>query len=109
MFRNWGLPPNLLNGLSIGAITEGITEKAFVDDQADSAQNMKQKSPIFNTERSPVGLLSTLTTHHHRRCPYCHGEVYREKREGLAKLTLAIAIRPYRCNYCNRLHYGFCF
>ena len=45
----------------------------------------------------------------HRRCPYCHGAVRREKRKGLSNLTLMLAIRPYRCVDCDRLHYGFCF
>ena len=45
-------PLNLLNGLSIGAITEGITEKAFVDDQANSAQKIKSRPyPAPNAPR----------------------------------------------------------
>jgi hypothetical protein len=38
-------------------------------------------------------LLSTFTTHDHRRCPYCRGEVYRERRKGLSNLTLVLAVR----------------
>jgi len=68
---------------------------------------MQQKSS--NRGHSLSGLLFGLTTHKHRRCPYCHGEVYREKRGGLAKLTLMLGIRPYRCADCDRLHYGFRF
>ena len=70
---------------------------------------MHQKPSISSRGRTPTGLVAALTTHRHRRCPYCHGEVYREKRRGLAKLTLVLAVRPYRCADCDRLHYGFCF
>ena len=28
---------------------------------------------------------------------------------GIIKLTLVLAVRPYRCAGCDRLHYGFCF
>jgi hypothetical protein len=81
----------------------------MMDDEAKSALIMKQEPSIFVRGRTTPGLLATLTTHHHRRCPYCHGAVYREKRKGLSKLTFVLSVRPYRCVDCDRLHYGFCF
>jgi hypothetical protein len=50
-----------------------------------------------------------LTTHKHRYCPFCHGKVCRERRKGFLKLTILFGIRLYRCESCDRLHYGFCF
>jgi hypothetical protein len=50
-----------------------------------------------------------LTTHRHRCCPFCHGTVYRERRKGLQKLTTLLAMRIYRCESCDKLHYGFSF
>jgi hypothetical protein len=50
-----------------------------------------------------------LTTHHNRQCPFCHGRVYRERRSGYRILTILIALRPYRCQACDKVHYGFCF
>ena len=50
-----------------------------------------------------------LTTHKHRYCPFCHGRVYRERRKGLQKLAMLFAMRLYRCESCDRLHYGFSF
>jgi uncharacterized protein with PIN domain len=70
---------------------------------------MRQKSSIASRGHTPSELLFALTTHRHRRCPYCQGKVYREKRRGVAKLTFMLAIRPYRCVDCDRQHYGFCF
>ena len=78
-------------------------------DEIGLALNMKIESSNFVRRHTAPGLLETLTTHRQRRCPYCHGGVYREKRKGLSHLTLALAVRPYRCTDCDRLHYGFCF
>jgi len=50
-----------------------------------------------------------LTTHHHRHCPFCHGTVYRERRIGFWKLSILLALRPYRCEACDKVHFGFCF
>ena len=50
-----------------------------------------------------------LTTHRHRRCPYCGGKVRREKVNGFMALMILVALRPYRCVDCDKLHYGFCF
>ena len=73
-------------------------------------QVMQQRSSsIPSRGHTRSGLPFALTTHRHRRCPYCQGEVYRERRRGLAKLTLLLAVRPYRCSDCDELHYGFCF
>jgi hypothetical protein len=77
-------------------------------DETDSALILKQEWSIFDSGRTPW-LLANFTTHHHRRCPYCHGAVYRERQRGLSKLTLVIGVRRYRCANCDRLHYGFCF
>ena len=48
-----------------------------------------------------------LTTHRSRHCPFCRGRVYRERRTGLGKLTLLVGLRPYRCEACDKVHYGF--
>jgi hypothetical protein len=50
-----------------------------------------------------------LTTHRHRCCPFCHGTVYRERRKGFQRLTTLFAMRAYRCESCDKLHYGFSF
>lgn len=50
-----------------------------------------------------------LTTHHHRRCPFCHGTVYRESLSGFWRLTILFGFRPYRCEVCDKVHYGFRF
>jgi hypothetical protein len=50
-----------------------------------------------------------ITTHRHRKCPYCRGSVYRERREGFLKLSVLVALRPYRCIACDKLHFGFPF
>jgi hypothetical protein len=50
-----------------------------------------------------------LTTHHNRRCPFCHGTVYRERPSGLRKFTILFGLRPYRCEACDKVHYGFRF
>ena len=80
-----------------------------VDDEADSALIMQQKSYIFVRGHTTPVLLSTFTTHHHRRCPYRRGKVYRERRKGPSNLTLVLAVRQYRCADCDMLHYRFCF
>jgi DNA-directed RNA polymerase subunit RPC12/RpoP len=80
-----------------------------MDDETDSALNMKIESSILVRGHTSRAWLATLTTHRQRRCPYCQGDVYREKRKGFAHLSLALAVRPYRCADCDRLHYGFCF
>jgi len=51
-----------------------------------------------------------LSTRNHRRCPHCFsGRVYRERCEGIQKLTSMVGVRPYRCLKCDRLHYGFAY
>lgn len=50
-----------------------------------------------------------ITVHKHRCCPFCNGTVYREKRKGFLRLMILFAMRPYRCESCDRLHYGFSF
>lgn len=50
-----------------------------------------------------------VTIHKHRCCPFCHGRVCREKRKGLLTLMILFAMRPYRCESCDRLHYGLSF
>jgi len=70
---------------------------------------MREKQGYFsNAELLLLGNLH-LTTHHTRQCPFCHGKVYREKRAGFSKLAIVLALRPYRCEACDKLHYGFCF
>lgn len=51
----------------------------------------------------------SVTTHKHRYCPFCHGRVSREKKRGFGRLTTLLGMRPYRCETCDRLHYGFRF
>ncbi len=44
-----------------------------------------------------------------RRCPYCNGHsINRESRRGLWQRAICavMAVRPYRCNGCDRIHYA---
>jgi len=50
-----------------------------------------------------------LTTHRTRHCPFCRGKVYWEKRTGFGKLVMLVGLRPYRCEECDKVHYGFYF
>ncbi len=56
--------------------------------------------------------IAALTTPSHRICPFCRSaDVHRSRKRGFVDRILGFTgIRPYRCHFCERRHYGYaCF